>query len=100
MTTEISAHSIKWWVKTESVKELSEFEVDRIEQLIADGYTQGEINMAYTDSRNRDHVTNGWWEIVNWQDIALELYNALKDAPGPITDSRKKAITRFDKHWE
>lgn len=100
MTTEICGHNIKWRVKTKSVKELSEFEQDRIRQLIDEGYSSGEINMAYTDSCNRDHITNGWWGIVNWQDIALELYNAIKDCPNPMPASAIKAIKRFDKSWE
>ena len=102
--TDISGNDVSWFVTNKNIKELSEFEIDRISQLIGEGFTSGEIHMAYTDSRNRDHITSGWWNIINWQDIALELYNASKSAEIgglPIqTLGMKQAQKRFEENWD
>lgn len=107
MTTEICGHNVKWHVSSKSIaaSELSDFEVERIEKLICEGFTSGEIHMDYTTASRRNLTTGGWWEIVNWQDIALELYQQLKRV-GPNSflkkdqASYKKAIKRFDQNWE
>lgn len=99
MTTQISGHRIKWHVQNKKVTKLTDFEQERIADLIKEDYQQGEINMSYHGKNNVYYETTGWWEIVNWEDIALELYNALKGC-NPLSKDMKKAIDRFDKNWE
>jgi hypothetical protein len=93
MTTDIAGHDIHWWVKSKGVTELSDFERDRIADLISEGYTQGEINMQYTGRNGQYYETRGCWSIVNWKDIALQLYNA------NTKTKFKAARKRFDQHW-
>lgn len=93
--TEISGNDISWWVMADSVTDIGETETERIAKMIEDGYTQGEICMSYYGKNNRQYETTGWWEIINWKDIACELYNALPSD----TDTQKKARKRFDNNW-
>ena len=99
MKTQICGHDVSWFVNSKSVKELGEFEESRIADLIKDGFNQGELNISCVGHNNRQYETTGWWHIVDWQDIALELYNAIKGC-NPVTDDMTKAIKRFDKNWD
>lgn len=94
MKTEILEHDIKWWVDDDEIKELDECSIEHIENLIKEGCTQGELNVGEQESR-------GWWEIVNWMDIACELRNALISHPGvAFKDSAPdKALKRYDENW-
>ncbi len=86
MKTEILEHDIKWHVGDENITELDSATIEHIEQSIKEGCTSGQIVMD---------ETTGWWEIVNWQDIACELYNALNgDKKG-----KDKAAKRFNENW-
>jgi hypothetical protein len=94
MITEILKHRISWTCDSETIKELDEWSIEHIEKLIKDGYSSGELYIGEEEVR-------GWWKIINWEDIALELYNALKDIPTyNLNEKKKKAITRFDDNWE
>lgn len=95
--TEISGHDISWYVNSKSINELSDYEKERISFEIAHGITQGQIVMSYRGKNNIDYETNGWWSIINWKDIALELRNSIQT--GFITESQIKAVKRFDDTW-
>lgn len=53
--------------------------------------------MNYTGKNGHYYETTGWWEIVNWKDIACELYNAI-DVKNK-SERAKMARKRFDKYW-
>ena len=102
MKTEILGHDIKWWVEDESVTRLDRDTEDHIIECIEDGITSGQIVMQlfkYDEKTDTDITseTTGWWEIVNWQNIACQLYNALKHS-GDNPEARE-AIKRFDENW-
>ena len=82
--TEIAGNDVSWWSDDEykDLDELPEFEIGRIGKLINEGYNQGELH-------------GGWWSIINWKDIACELYNACPNR----TPAQKKARKRFDENW-
>lgn len=94
MKTEILKHDIYWTIEKPSIKEMDEASIEHIEKLIKDGYSSGEIHVSY--GKNGDKTASGWWEIVNWSDIACELYNNVNAKAGA---SAIKARKRFDKYW-
>lgn len=92
--TEILGNDVSWWVDANSVTELDECSIEHIEDLIKDGCRQGDLNVSY--GKNMQKETNGWWHIINWRDIACELYHVAK---GITTDASIKATKRFDDEW-
>lgn len=82
----ILEHDIKWWVESAKVKELDDASMEHIEESIKQGYTSGSLNVTFGKNMNKESV--GWWEIVDWKDIALWFYN---ETPG--------AKKRFDENW-
>jgi hypothetical protein len=86
--TEILQHKVSWHTNPNS-NELDEDTILHIEQDIISGCNQGEI---VTEKGT------GWWHIINWEDIALQLYNALKDN-NIMTNNQMIALERFDKEW-
>lgn len=95
--TEISGHDISWYVNSKSINELSDYEKERISFEIGTGITQGQIVMSYRGKNNVDYETTGWWHIINWKDIALELRNSIDG--GFINKDQLKAVKRFDDNW-
>lgn len=94
--TEILGHDISWFVDADSIKELDESSIEHIEKLIKDGYTQGSLSICYGKfgSTKDQKETSGYWHIINWKNIALELYN--------VTGSEvnaQKARKLFDENW-
>lgn len=90
--TEINGHDISWYVDAELVKELDEATKEHLIKMIEEGYTSGELNVSYGRGGNLE--TSGWWNIINWKNIALELYN--------VTGSEavaQKARKLFEDNW-
>lgn len=96
--TEILGHDVSWYVDSNSLVELPEWDQEHIAEMIREGYTSGELNVTYRAKNNREYETRGWWHIIKWQDIALQLYNRVKaiifKQPADI-----EAIKRFDDEW-
>lgn len=82
MKIEILENDIQWHVQDDEVQEMDESTIEHIKDSINKGYSSGEIVMSDPD-------TTGWWEIVNWRDIATGFYNA--NTP----DKLKKAVERM-----
>lgn len=97
--TEILKHDISWNVLATSVKELDEVSIEHIEKCIQDGYTQGELHISFGKSHEKE--TSGWWRIINWKNIALDLRNSFLSKASDDEKDRilKAAIARFDKEW-
>lgn len=93
--TEILGHDVSWWVDANSVKELDEASIEHIENHIKNGTSQGDLNVSY--GKNYEKQTNGWWHIINWRDIACELYNAIGSTIK--TDKTIAACKRYDDEW-
>jgi len=89
--TEILCHDVSWWVDVDSVTELDDCSIEHIEQCITDGCRQGDLNVSY--GKNMQKEATGWWYIINWKDIALELRNTYQN--GAI----ETAVRRFDDEW-
>lgn len=98
--TEILSHDVSWYVDKKGVTDLAGAEED-IERMIKDGYTSGELHLSY--GKNNEKTTSGWWHIINWRDIALQLRNsivAVKEGTGEVLkEGQKEAVKRFDKEW-
>ena len=89
--TNILEHNISWYVESNRIKELDSCSIEHIENSITDGYTSGSLNVTY--GKNNNLETSGYWSIVDWKDIALELYKA------QTLEEKKKATKRFDENW-
>lgn len=96
-TTELLGHDVSWNVESKSVKELDDSSEQYIIDSIKEGFTQGELHVTFGKNMNRE--TSGWWEVINWKDIACELYNAFNGETNPVTSEQKKAIKRFNENW-
>ncbi len=95
--TTIAGCKISWFVNnTTKITELTEYEEERIQGLLADGYTQGEINMTWYGRNGHSYEATGWWQIMNWEDMAMELYNALRSNNAEMT---AKAIKRYEENF-
>lgn len=57
MKTEILQHQIDWWLDDDSIVELDESDIEHIEQMIKDGYSEGELNHGQFEIR-------GYWKII------------------------------------
>lgn len=66
-------HDIAWKCDNKTVKNLDESAIDDIIYQIQQGLTSSEFTITY--GKNGKKETKGWWEIVNWKKIALELYS-------------------------
>jgi hypothetical protein len=60
----ILQHDVKW--QAEMYEDLPKKEIKFIKDAIKEGNSQGLLRDAF-----------GWWEIVNWKNIARDLYNAV-----------------------
>ena len=88
--TEVLQHDISWWIdegEDKEVTELDESTIEHIEECIKEGYSSGQI---VTENGT------GWWSMIDWQDIACELYNCVTNR----TDAGKKARKRFNDKME
>lgn len=92
MKATILGNDIKWYVENESVTELDDATEAHIMECINEGYSSGQIVMTLEN----EEETTGWWEIIDWEDIALELYNALVNGSNDV----EKAVKRFNENWE
>ena len=107
LIVEIYNHNIQYWLDKKSVKKLSISDIDYIKSSISNGFTSGELAVAYGKKNNL--ISYGWWKIVDWESISLELYNALKLKYSDKLKSKKLtshynqlaklAIKNFEKHW-
>jgi hypothetical protein len=93
--TEILQHDISWFVDSTSVKELDECSIEHIEECIKDGLSQGQLCVTY--GKYNDKETTGWWHIIDWQGLALGLYNAFE--PFKDNPTQKEAVKRFNDEW-
>lgn len=93
--TEVLGHDVSWFVRSNTAMKqgLDESTIEYIENCIKDGISQGELIISY--GKNNNLETTGWWHIINWRDIACELYNACPKE----TDRQKQAHERFNKEW-
>jgi hypothetical protein len=87
--TSILKHDVSWYLKEGEndevdVMELDESTIEHIENCIIDGIGSGQI---VTEKGT------GWWYIIDWRDIATDLYNYRK---GP---ELKKARERYNSEW-
>jgi hypothetical protein len=99
MKTKILEHDISWYVQNESVIKLDDTTEAHIMECINNGITSGEICMTLDIEPEEDSDEEeiyGWWEIVNWKDIACELHNAILSRNGNI---QEKAIKRYNENW-
>lgn len=93
MKIEINHVWIKWnvtdWITLDArdLKELPEVETEYITKKLSEGYSSGELVAE---------EWRGWWEVINWEDIAMELYNALKTGDKV---AKQKALKRFDDNF-
>lgn len=94
MKTEILGNDIIWSADSKSCKELDEASIWHIEDMIRQGYTSGSLEVSM-----KRKTTSGWWEIVNWKDIACELYNATQADIVRLKPQMMKAIKRFNDNW-
>jgi hypothetical protein len=94
--TQVLQHDISWFVSAKIITELDSASIEHIEECIKNGINQGELCISYFNQFDKEVETIGWWYIINWQDIALQCYNALK---ATNTKQKKDAIKRFDKEW-
>ena len=60
MVMEILQHDIDYWFRGYPDLELNECDIEHIEQLIKEGYNQGEL-CQYNEE---DKEYRGWWKIV------------------------------------
>lgn len=90
--SEILNHDISWFVDSNRVTELDQSSIDHIKQCIEDGISQGSLCVTY--GAKHDKESNGWWRIINWKNIALDLYNSVGDG-----DKIKAAKKQFDENW-
>jgi len=88
----ILENDILWYVESKSVKELDETSEEYIKKCIQDGISSGELNVSY--GRNNNLTASGWWQIINWRDIACELFNA--NTPEKMEAAKK----RFNDNWK
>lgn len=99
--TEVLGHDVSWFADSNSVKELDECTIGHIEKCIKDGSFQGDLNITYGAKMNKE--SGGWWHVINWRDIANQLYNASKNmqlAGLPVqTLGMKEAQVNFEKEW-
>lgn len=96
--TEILGNDVSWYVESPSVTSLSGWDEDHIADMIKEGYSCGEIVTTFRGKNGREYDTRGWWHIIKWQDIALQLYNRVK-AIGFKQPADIEAIKRFDDEW-
>jgi len=96
--TKIIGHSISWHVDTNRVKELDECSIEHIQQSIIDGCYQGELFVSYGKKQNQ---SSGWWRIINWEDIALQLRNSIVNSTKKNgKELQKEALKRFNDEWK
>ena len=94
--TRILENDVNWYVDSKTINELDEYSIKHIEQLIHNECGQGELCISLKNGKS----TYGWWYIVNWEDIALELYNSIKNSSVENRpQAQAKAIKRFDENW-
>jgi len=91
--TQVLEHDISWWVYDNKVKELDDSTIEHLESYIAKGFTSGELCISY--GKNNEKEMYGWWTLVDWKDIALALYNAIRNKT-----KEDEAIKLFDETWE
>jgi ABC-type iron transport system FetAB ATPase subunit len=61
-STTILLHRIEWWVENDVVSELDEYEQERIEQMITEGFREGELNISFMVG-DKEESARGWWKI-------------------------------------
>jgi len=96
--TKILGNDVSWYVESNKVTELDEVSIEHIKKCIQDEYNQGALFVSY--GKNDEKETSGWWYIVNWEDIALQLRNALPDRMSNQYEVLKAAIKRFDNEFK
>lgn len=92
--TEILHHDVSWWVTADDVQALDEGSIEHIQKSITDGYSQGNLNVVFGEDEEQE--TTGYWQIVNWRNIALGLYHACDNN----TEKQRKARMDLEYAWE
>jgi hypothetical protein len=92
--TEILHHDISWYTDSPSVKELDMVSTEHIENAIQEGFSSGDVCMSYGHMGNEE--ARGMWHIINWRNIAHELYNALLNGN---EEDGLKALKKFEDEW-
>lgn len=91
MYTKILNHDIYWTCENNTITELSEMEEEAITAFIKDGFTSGEIDFS-------EGYVN--WQILKWDDIAMDLYNNLKavrPAKHILTTNEQAKVAEIDR---
>lgn len=91
--TEVLGHDVSWWVDSPSVNELDEVSIEHIEKCISDGTKQGSLHITY--GRHYHLQADGWWHVINWRDIACQLY---RECPND-DEGQKAARKRYEEEW-
>ena len=89
---EILNHDIVWWANKNKTKKLDDMSIEHITYQISNGVTSG--SLPITSGKLKITKSSGWWEIVNWRNIALELYNSYSSARDSV-EARKL----FNENW-
>lgn len=93
----ILEHDVSWWVKSPAIKELDTMQHSHIYEQIRLGISSGELVVYY--DRHERLTTTGWWEIINWQSIATELYHCLNETINRDDNRARIALKDFcEKH--
>jgi len=92
---EILQHDISWFVDNERITEMDSASIEHIENLIKNGFSSGEVHICY--GKNDEKMASGWWNIINWKNLALALYHVVGSERNPAT---VKAREDFDKAWK
>lgn len=83
--------NVKWHLPF--IDEITESETegieDDIESFLKSGYSSGQLIIV----RN-DREISGWWEVIDWKSIALDLYNHVGSEANAI-----RVKSRFDLNW-
>lgn len=98
---EILGHDVVWFVKgsdTPDKRDMSAGTMDDIAKLICEGYTSGIIEGSLMQFQDDDAYFSIYWEIVNWRDIACQLYHAIP-GKGQRNHIQESAANTFDMYW-
>jgi hypothetical protein len=91
--TKILHHDISWEIRYKDIKELDPVSAEHIEYCIGQGISEGDLSV--TDENDEEFT--GYWYIINWREVALDLYNSF--VADPKVARQVAAMKRFDNEW-
>lgn len=89
--TELMHHDVYWFTNNKGITTISDAEKERIINLMEEGCITGELQIPYGETQ----VALGSWEIIDWKNIASELYEGIR---GHNTKQARKAKSLFEKY--